>query len=126
MRTSALGLSLPMRFTLPCINCVRRANRSAPSSPHACPRLGCAPHAAQLTHPLLHRRALGVSDGDALSLVSAELPRGTFAKLQPLDDRFVSLCGHDAKGDERQPCLPALSIFESTCSYRDVMRLVTQ
>mmetsp|Transcript_11242 Transcript_11242/g.33764 ORF Transcript_11242/g.33764 Transcript_11242/m.33764 type:complete len:97 (+) Transcript_11242:1-291(+) len=56
--------------------------------------------------PLWIMRALGASDGDQLQLSSAELPRGTFAKLQPLDDNFVALCGHDAKGSPERP-LPA-------------------
>ena len=39
---------------------------------------------------------MGVTDGDALTVASADLPKGTFAKLQPLGEEFVTL--QDPKG----------------------------
>merc|ERR1719240_1207355 len=39
---------------------------------------------------------MGVSDGDALVITSASLPKGTFAKLQPLSEEFATL--EDPKG----------------------------
>ena len=40
--------------------------------------------------PLWLLRSMGVNDGDALLVESASLPKGTFAKLQPLDDEFAA------------------------------------
>ena len=41
--------------------------------------------------PLWMMRGLGVTDATVLRVETAELPRGTFAKIQPLDESFVSL-----------------------------------
>jgi len=41
--------------------------------------------------PLWIMRAMGVADADSLIVSSASLPKGTFAKLQPLSEEFVTL-----------------------------------
>ena len=46
--------------------------------------------------PLWIMRSMGVSDGDMLVVESATLPKGTFAKLQPLSEEFATL--EDPKG----------------------------
>jgi len=46
--------------------------------------------------PLWVMRSLGISDGTEMLVETAELPRGTFAKLQPLSEDFCEL--QDPKG----------------------------
>ena len=47
--------------------------------------------------PLWIMRALGVTDGTELLVQTIELPRGSFAKLQPLTDEFAtSIADHKA------------------------------
>lgn len=46
--------------------------------------------------PLWIMRAMGASDGDSILVQTAALPKGTFAKLQPLNEEFATL--QDAKG----------------------------
>ena len=46
--------------------------------------------------PLWIMKAMGVGDADACIVSSATLPKGTFAKLQPLSEEFVTL--EDPKG----------------------------
>ena len=46
--------------------------------------------------PLWIMRKMGVTDGTTLTVKSADLPKGTFAKLQPLSEEFTTL--HDPKG----------------------------
>jgi len=46
--------------------------------------------------PLWIMRAMGVSDGDEVVVESATLPKGTFAKLQPLSEEFATI--NDPKG----------------------------
>ena len=41
--------------------------------------------------PLWIMRAMGISDGTELTVSSTELPKGTFAKLQPLSEEFATL-----------------------------------
>ena len=46
--------------------------------------------------PLWIMRAMGLSDADSVVVTSATLPKGTFAKLQPLSEEFATL--EDPKG----------------------------
>ena len=46
--------------------------------------------------PLWLMRAMGASDSDSIIVTSATLPKGTFAKLQPLSEEFATL--EDPKG----------------------------
>ena len=41
--------------------------------------------------PLWIMRAMGIADADSLIVTSSTLPKGTFAKLQPLSEEFVTL-----------------------------------
>ena len=57
--------------------------------------------------PLWIMRAMGIDDGTELTVSSADLPKGTFAKLQPLSEGFATLedpMDQDGGADETKGC----------------------
>ena len=66
------------------------------ATPRHCGVLEFSAPEGSVVVPLWMMRAMGINDSDSLIVTSATLPKGTFAKLQPLSEEFATLT--DPKG----------------------------